>query len=142
MSLIEDIQAVCERVGVSLYDTETVREFDENVFRIYIVSENGIDVDKCAHVSRLLSPLFDVHPPMQGEYRLEVSSPGIERALKTPEHYRLSIGSKVKLTTKEGEKVRGELIEANEENFVLRIEDQEIVFDYPQIKKARTYFEW
>jgi ribosome maturation factor RimP len=142
MSLIEDIQAVCERVGVFLYDTETIREFDENVFRIYIVSENGIDVDKCAHVSRLLSPLFDVHPPMPGEYRLEVSSPGIERNLKTPEHYHLSVGANVKLTTKEGEKLRGVLTEAHENDFVLRIDDQEIVFEYPQIKKARTYFEW
>lgn len=142
MSLIEDIQAVCESVGVSLYDTETVREFDENIFRIYIVGNEKIDVDKCAHVSRLLSPLFDVHPPMSGEYRLEVSSPGIERALKTPEHFKLSIGEKIKVTTSEGEKLKGELVEANETELVLRVDDQEIVFEYPQIKKARTYFEW
>ena len=142
MSLIEDIKAVCESAGVSLYDTETVREFDENVFRIYIVGEEKIDVEKCAYVSRLLSPLFDVHPPMSGEYRLEVSSPGIERALKTPEHYRLSIGEKVKVTTKEGEKLKGVLVEANDTEFVLRADEEEIVFEYPQIKKARTYFEW
>lgn len=142
MSLTEDIKAVCESVGVSLYDIETVREYDENIFRISIVGENGIDVDKCAHVSRLLSPLFDVHPPMSGEYRLEVGSPGIERSLKTPEHYRLSKGEKVKVTTKEGEKFKGVLIESDDKGFVLRIEDQEMTFDYSQIKKARTYFEW
>lgn len=142
MSLNEDIQAVCESVGVKLYDVESVRENEENIFRIYIVGENGTGVDKCAHVSRLLSPLFDVTPPMQGEYRLEVSSPGIERQLKTPDHYRLSIGEKVKITTKEGEKLRGELVEANDSEFILRIDDAEVVFEYPQIKKARTYFEW
>lgn len=142
MSLIEDIEAVCKSVGVELYDTETAREFDENIFRIFIVGEGKIDVDKCAHVSQLLSPLFDVHPPMAGEYRLEVSSPGIERPLKTPQHYRLSIGEKVKVTTAEGEKLQGELIEADEKEFVLRVDDQEIVFAYPQVKKARTYFEW
>ena len=142
MSLTEDIKAICESVGVSLYDVETAREFDENIFRVFIVAEGGVDVDKCAHVSRLLSPLFDVHPPMSGEYRLEVSSPGIERALKTPEHYRLSIGENVKITTKEGEKLKGKLIDSNDTEFILQVDDEEIVFEYPQIKKARTYFEW
>ena len=142
MSLIEDIKAVCESAGVTLYDTETVREFDEIIFRIYIVGQEKIDVEKCAKVSRLLSPLFDVHPPVSGEYRLEVSSPGIERPLKTPEHYKLSLGEKIKVTTKEGEKFIGELVEANDAEFILRNDDQEIVFEYPQIKKARTFFEW
>lgn len=142
MSLRDDIKDICESVGVSLYDIETAREFDEDIYRILIVSPEGIDVDKCAHVSRLLSPLLDVHPPMSGEYRLEVSSPGIERALKTPEHFRLSLGSKVKLHTTEGEKLQGQLIEADEKEFVLKVDDQEIVFEYPQVKKARTFFEW
>jgi len=142
MSLNEDIKAVCESVGVTLYDVETVRENDENIFRVNIVSKDGIDIDKCAHVSRLLSPLFDVTPPMSGEYRLEVSSPGIERSLKTPEHFMLSIGEKVKVTTRDGEKLKGELIEANENEFVLKMDDEEVVFEYPQIKKSRTFFEW
>lgn len=141
-TLEEDIKAVCESVGVSLYDTESVYENDEKVFRIFITGKEKIGVDKCAHVSRLLSPMFDVHPPVSGEYRLEVSSPGIERSLKTPEHFINSIGEKVKVVTKDGEKFIGSLIEASEKEFVLKFDDQEMVFEYPMIKKARTYFEW
>jgi ribosome maturation factor RimP len=141
-NLHDDIKAICESAGVALYDIETAREFDEDIFRVYIISKDGISVDKCTEVSRLLSPLLDVHPPMHGEYRLEVSSPGIERALKKPEHYIHSVGQKIRVTTKEGDKLIGELLEANENEFILKTDGEEIVFEYPQVKKTRTYFEW
>lgn len=141
-SLIEDIKAVCESAGVALYDTETVYENEDKIFRVLITSKERLDVETCAKVSRLLSPMFDVSPPVAGEYRLEVSSPGIERSLKTPEHFIYSVGEKVKITTKENEKFIGKLIKANEKEFVLSLDGKEVSFEYPAIKKARTYFEW
>ena len=78
---------IVESCGVNVYDTEVVSEFDKRIFRLYITSKEGISLDKCAEVSRILSPIFDVEPPLEGEYTFEVSSPGIERKLTKPEQY-------------------------------------------------------
>lgn len=83
----ENMVKIVESCGVSVYDTEVVTEFEKRIFRLYITSKEGINLDKCAEVSRILSPIFDVEPPLEGEYTLEVSSPGIERKLLKPEHF-------------------------------------------------------
>ena len=77
----DNMVKIVESCGVSVYDTEVVTEFEKRIFRLYITSKEGISLDKCAEVSRILSPIFDVEPPLEGEYTLEVSSPGIERKL-------------------------------------------------------------
>jgi ribosome maturation factor RimP len=79
---LEQITKIVESCGVSLYDTEVANEFDKKIFRIYITSKEGINLDKCAEISRILSPIFDLEPPLEGEYLFEVSSPGIERKLR------------------------------------------------------------
>ena len=91
------IEKLVEGCGVSLYDTEVTTEFDKKIFRLYITSKEGISLDKCEEVSRILSPLFDLEPPVDGEYFFEVSSPGIERKLSKAEHFTASIGEKVKV---------------------------------------------
>jgi len=69
-----------------------------SLLRIYIDHPDGINVDDCADVSRQISAVLDVEDPIQNEYTLEVSSPGIERPLFTQEHYQQFIGQEVKLT--------------------------------------------
>jgi len=65
--------------------------------RVYIDSENGIDVDDCGDVSRQVSATMDVVEPIKGHYTLEVSSPGIERPLFTLAHYEQFVGERMKL---------------------------------------------
>ena len=62
MTNLDTIVKILEECGVSLYDTEVTSEFDKRIFTIYITSKEGITLDKCAHVSRILSPIFDVFP--------------------------------------------------------------------------------
>ena len=83
MSLENDIRKLVESIGLKLYDTTTVSENGETIYRVSVVSDEGITLDRCVEATHLLSPLLDVTPPVSGEYRLEVSSPGIERKLKT-----------------------------------------------------------
>ena len=139
---LEQITKIVESCGVSLYDTEIASEFDKKIFRIYITSQEGINLDKCAEISRILSPIFDVEPPLDGEYLLEVSSPGIERKLIKPEHFTASIGEKVKIKLKDKEKFIG-ILEGFENN-TLRVRlDQELKeISLDALDKARTYFEW
>ncbi|NCD12685.1 MAG: ribosome maturation factor RimP [Epsilonproteobacteria bacterium] len=138
----EQLIKIIESCGVSLYDTEVASEFDKKIFRIYITSKEGINLDKCAEVSRILSPIFDVEPPLEGEYLFEVSSPGIERKLLKPEHFSASVGEKVKIKLKNKEKFIG-ILEGFENNTLqVRIENELKEIALEEIEKARTYFEW
>lgn len=139
---LEHITKIVESCGVSLYDTEVANEFDKKIFRIYITSKEGINLDKCAEISRILSPIFDLEPPLEGEYLFEVSSPGIERKLTKPEHYSASIGEKVKMKLKTKEKFIG-LLEAFDGNVAsVRVENELKQISLDEIESARTYFEW
>lgn len=139
---LEHITKIVESCGVSLYDTEVANEFDKKIFRIYITSKEGINLDKCAEISRILSPIFDLEPPLEGEYLFEVSSPGIERKLTKPEHYSASLGEKVKMKLKTKEKFIG-LLEAFDGNVAsVRVENELKQISLDEIESARTYFEW
>lgn len=138
----EKIVKIVESCGVSLYDTEVANEFDKRIFRLYITSKEGISLDKCAEISRILSPIFDLEPPLEGEYLFEVSSPGIERKLTKPEHYNASIGEKVKMKLNTKEKFIG-ILEAFSGNVAsVRVENELKQVSLDEIESARTYFEW
>lgn len=138
----DNMVKIVESCGVCVYDTEVVSEFDKRVFRLYITSKEGISLDKCAEVSRILSPIFDVEPPLEGEYFFEVSSPGIERKLLKPEHFSASLGEKVKIKLKDKEKFIG-ILEGFENNHVyVRVDAELKTIPLDSIEKARTYFEW
>lgn len=138
----DNMVKIVESCGVSLYDTEVVNEFESRIFRLYITSKDGITLEKCAEVSRILSPIFDVEPPLEGEYIFEVSSPGIERKLLRPEHFQSSIGEKVKIKLKDKEKYIG-ILEAFDANTIsVRVNDETKKIAIEDIEKARTYFEW
>jgi len=138
----EQIVKIVESCGVSLYDTEVTSEFDKKIFRIFITSKEGISLDKCAEISRILSPIFDLEPPLEGEYLFEVSSPGIERKLTKPEQYTASIGEKVKVKLNTKEKFIG-VLEAFTGNVAsVRVENELKQVSLDEIESARTYFEW
>ena len=142
MSLEESIKLAVESLGANLYDIVTVKEHDRNIFRVLVTAENGISLDKCAEISRMISPILDVDEPMGGEYILEVSSPGIERKLRKKDHFIASVGEKVKIKNFAMEIFKGELISADNEKIVVKTEfgDDEITYD--SILAAATYFEW
>ena len=150
MSLESDIKKIVQSVGLALYDITTVSEFDETIYRVSVVRPReshesigeSVTLDECVELTNLISPLLDVEPPISGDYRLEVSSAGIERKLKKAEHFKLSIGELIKFTTKDGQKHRGELLRADDERFYVDIKGDESNFSYDELSKAKTYFQW
>lgn len=142
MNLEESIKLAVESLGAKLYDITTAREHDRNIFRILVTAEGGVTLDKCAEISRMLSPILDVDEPMSGEYILEVSSPGIERKLKKKEHFISSVGEKVRVKDLATDVFKGELILANEDKIVIKTEFGEEELTYDNILSASTYFEW
>ncbi len=142
MSLEEKIAKIVEANGAKLYDTEVATEFDDTIYRVYITAPEGVSLDQCAEISNELSPFLDVHPPVQGTYRLEVSSPGIERKLTKRKHFEQSVGDKVKAKILGGEKIKGVLKSADEKGIVVETKEGEKPYTYDQLGTVKTYFEF
>jgi len=142
MNLENEIGKIVKSNGALLYDIETAHEGEETIYRVSITKEGGVDLDLCADISSALSPFLDVHPPMNSPYRLEVSSPGIERKLRKPEHFQGAIGEKVKLKVPGQDRLKGILKSVDEKGVVVETKHGDEHYDYSEIKTAKTYFEW
>jgi ribosome maturation factor RimP len=142
MNLETQIAKIIEANGAALYDIEIVTEFDETIFRVLVTKVGGVDLDLCATISHELSPFLDVHPPMSQRYRLEVSSPGIERKLTKPVHFKNAIGEKVKLKIMGGDKLKGTLKSADNDGIVVETKQGDERFEYGALGTAKTYFDW
>ena len=113
-------------------------------------SEGSVDLDQLALATRLISREFDHEDPMPGKYTLEVTSPGVERTLRTPAHFQREIGKElsVRLANVDAEqrRVQGVLVAADDTTATLRVdvdgEPVERVVRLDEIDRARTVFEW
>lgn len=142
MNLETQIAKIVEANGADLYDIEIVTEFEETIFRVLITKAGGVSLDLCAAISHELSPFLDVHPPMSQRYRLEISSPGIERKLTKPVHFKNAIGEKVKLKITGGDKLKGVLKSADNDGIVVETKQGDESFSYAQLGTVKTYFDW
>ena len=142
MSLNEQIEKIVKANGADFYGTETLKEDGNTIFRVYITHKDGVTLDLCAEISNELSVFFDVNPPMHGAYFLEVSSPGIERKLEEPKHFMSAVGERVKFKVHGGDKEKGEITSADESGFTIAKKGEDVRFEYNNISKAKTYFEW
>jgi ribosome maturation factor RimP len=110
--------------------------------KIYIDSKKGVDIEDCAKVSRQVSSLLDVEDPMNGEYTLEVSSPGLNRRLFKLDHYAAFTGSEVRIRLKrpyEGQrKYSGQLRGVEGDEIILGYQDEEILFPFEEIERANV----
>lgn len=140
-----DLKALCAEAGVSFYDSELVRENSRLIYRVYIIKKGGVSLEDCQKLSEILSPLLDVNEPSKEAYFFEVSSPGLERKLSKLEHFALSLGELVQITTNEKEKLKGKLLSADGENLTLQDLDDEkshFTLNFKDIKKAKTFVLW
>ena len=133
------IQKLVESFDCKIYDITTLKENESQILRISITKKPSVSLDDCQAVSIELSPLLDVEIPNFEKYYLEVSSPGIERPLKTKEHFEDAIGELLKVKTTSKQDFKGKLIAIDDES--LKLESGEII-PISEIKKAQTYFEW
>lgn len=132
------ISPVVESLNYEFYHLEYVKENGENYLRIYIANENGISLEDCEKVSRRISDLLDEEDPITDPYYLEVSSPGINRFLYTDKHFQRSIGQLVLLKlvkAANGKKaIKGQLIDFNESEVVIKEGNENINIDREKIK--------
>lgn len=92
------IEPAVDAVGYELVDVEYSGRGANARLRAYIDAPGGITVDDCETASRQISAVLDVEDPIPGEYQLEVSSPGLDRPLVKPEHFRRVVGQQVRIS--------------------------------------------
>lgn len=154
MGALEEVrdlaEAVTRRRDLRLWDVEMGGQSGRSIVRVFVDRDRGeVDLDTVAGVSEELSRALDLRDPIAGRYTLEVSSPGLERSLREPQHFALSVGKKVTVKTREivygtGHRIDGTVADADESAVSLAVEgeDAEIAVPYGAIKSARTVFEW
>jgi len=124
-ALLTLLNGPVEGLGYELVDLD-VSVGGKGVLRVYIDLPGGINLGDCERVSRALSAFLDVEDPIPGSYSLEVSSPGVNRRLRTAEHFRRFKGHEVKLELKVPQdgrrRLRGELTEAGTAAITLDVE--------------------
>ena len=131
-------------LGYSIWDITYAKVGADYHLEITIDHPNGIDIDDCEKVHRAIDPILDEVDPIEGFYYLDVSSPGIERELRTREHMDASVGVRVEaklFAALDGRKsIVGELISATDDSVVIKEGENEIAVKLTDISKLSTVF--
>ena len=137
--------SVATQYAFEIVDVEFGGSSRKLLIRIFIDKENGVTLDDCGRFSRAVSALLDVEDPVPMAYVLEVSSPGLDRPLKSLKDFQRSIGKLVRIITKtridEQNVFTGRLTRVEGENIILSFDDKEIDVPFDQISKARLEIE-
>lgn len=132
---------ICEDLGYELVDIEYVKEKNDYYLRIYIHKQGGVNLDDCQIMSENLSEILDEKDIIKNPYYLEVSSPGLDRPLKTDKDLNRNIGKEIEVSlykTVNGQKqYKGKLISFNKENITIETIDNEIILDRKDISIIR-----
>ena len=133
-------------LGYRIWDITYQKVGADYHLEITIDNDCGINIEDCEKVHRAIDPILDEVDPIEGFYYLEVSSPGVERELRTPEHITTSIGARVEaklFTAYEGQKsLVGELVAFADGKLTLRVADTDITLEKSAVSKLHTvYFE-
>jgi ribosome maturation factor RimP len=137
----EMAEEVAMSMGVEVDDIELLGEGRRRVLRVTIDSARGVTLDDCESFSRDFGALMEVEDPIEGSYTLEVSSPGLDRPLKTLRHYEKSIGKLVKVVLKEDREgsgfLRGRLLSVDAKGIGISVDGREMAIPFDTIKRAR-----
>ncbi len=139
------VAPICSDLGLDIYDVEHTA----GRVRIMVDTPGGVDLDALAVATRLISRELDHHDPVPGRYQLEVSSPGLERPLRTPAHYRHALGQTVSIRLQPGadepRRVAGVVTAADDTSVTVVVDEPDAhprTLRYAEIERARTTFAW
>jgi ribosome maturation factor RimP len=139
----ELVEPLVDAASVQLYDVE----HNGGTVRVLVDDPDGLDLSVIAGLSRSIALALDEHDPIPGRYTLEVSSPGLERPLRTVDHFRDAIGSDVKIKTRPDydgpRRLTGVIVDSDEHSVRVRADTDEVeTVDIADISSARTVFTW
>ncbi len=137
---------LAEKLGVELYDVDYKKEGSDWRLTYYIDKPGGVSLVDCEEFSRQISEVLDQADPIEQNYILTVSSPGIERKLTKPAHFQAVLGKKIEVklfTPKEGKRQFVGILKAFEENkVVLDCDGTEVTISLDEISAAKLVYEF
>ena len=140
--LTELLAPTVEATGFELLGIEFMSAGRHSTLRLYIDHPEGITVDNCAQVSREVSAILDVEDPIQNEYNLEVSSPGLDRPLFTPAHFAKVVGQKIEVKIaipQEGRRrFKGQLQAIEDDMLVIEVDGKQYRLLMDNVDKANV----
>lgn len=142
----EAVEPTVNELGYRIWDVVYSKIGADYHLEITIDSDSGINIEDCERVHRAIDPIIDEADPIEDFYYLEVSSPGIERELRTDEHIALSVGKRVEaklFTARDGKKSFTGTLSAFDENSVTVTDGEDVaVISRSDVAKLKTvYFE-
>ena len=140
------VSPVADELGYMLWDVEYLKEGADMILRITIDKTEGIGIEDCEKMARAIDPIIDEADPIEVSYKMEVSSPGIERVLSRPEHFAACMGEKVEVKLyapiEKKKQLVGILSAADEKTITVATEEQEYVLEKSAVAKVSTVFDW
>lgn len=128
--------------GADLVDMQLSGSPRNRTLRIDVDRMEGITVDECARLSRGIADVLDTHDPISGRYVLEVSSPGLDRPLKSDRDYERAVGQTVRIILEGGRVLIGQLIRFDGIQLALSVDGETRVVAAEEIRKANLHFEY
>jgi len=152
VSVSERVRTLVEPIvagqDLELFDLEQAG----GTLRVTVDRPGGLDMEAIASLTRALSRALDEHDPIAGQYTLEVSSPGLERPLRTPAHFAWAVGKDVNVKTlpdhPAGRRLAGTVTAADDDTVTIQLDapteqgDASVTLALADIEKARTTFAW
>lgn len=135
------VEPAVQAVGFDLEQVTVQRVGSRSVVRIAVDRDGGVDLDGIAVASHAVSAALDAADPLPGSYTLEVSSPGVDRPLTAPRHWRRSIGRLVGLSV-EGGRLTGRVVSADEDGVDLVVDGQPRRVGYREVTRAAVEVEF
>jgi len=143
MDLETPLRSLLSPLGLSLYDLELAA----GTLNVTVTREGGVDLEALTKANRVISEWLDEVDPIPGRFTLDVSSPGLERRLRTPVHFSSTVGEVVTLRElRDGEPTRRlEGVVVSVDGDSVTVEDRElgpVAVRFDHVERARTVFEW
>ena len=143
MDLETPLRSLLSDLGLDLYDVELAK----GTLNVVVTKADGVDLESLTKANRAVSEWLDTNDPIPGRFTLDVSSPGLERKLRTPSHFQSTLGEVVTLREiREGQPTR------RLEGTVVAVDDKSVTLDDAEhgtvsvaidaIERARTVFKW
>lgn len=141
--LKELIEQVASDLDFELVDYDLFQAGNGKLLRIFIDKEGGVNIQDCSKLSRELGAVLDLEDILPFAYTLEVSSPGVDRPLKSVRDFQRQIGRLLKIQLSEvdpvlGRKILGQLKSADESGILLDLDDNELSLSYDRILSAKV----
>lgn len=139
--LLELLVPEVEALGYELVEIDAPAPGGSGTLRLYIDSEDGIGLDDCERVSHRVSGILDVEDPIPGQYTLEVSSPGLDRPLRTEAHYHRQQGRLAKLVLAPGRpgrrRYKGRIVKVDDGVLEIEVDGEAVRLPLSEIESAR-----